>query len=210
MGDIAEKRRAAYGQRVAARRATLETHARRASLLGNLKLLVVAVGVVTAWFALGTRSIDSLWLAPPALAFFVLLIVHDRVLRARARSSRSVTFYERGIARMEDHWIELEGPDGASGDERNYAEPGHPFAADLDLCAANDPQAPQRLAELLREMTRRTGMPTTLDECGVEAGLISTMAQEAAEQWTGKFNPRPIEASQFEELYQCALHDDAD
>jgi len=133
MGDIEKKRRAAYGQRLEARRATLGAHARRASLLSNLRLLAFVVGVVTAWFALGTRSIDSLWLTLPVLAFVALLIVHDRVLRARARSSRAVTLYERGIARMEDHWIDAEGSEGVSGDERDYAEHDHPFAADLDL-----------------------------------------------------------------------------
>ena len=109
------------------------------------------------------------------------------------------------IGIMLPHVVRFNGMDGA--DIRSLY--GH-FASDLDLCAEDDPQAPQHLAEILREMTRRTGMPTTLKECGVEAGLIPTMAQEAAEQWTGKFNPRPIEADQFEELYRCALHDDTD
>jgi alcohol dehydrogenase class IV len=107
------------------------------------------------------------------------------------------------IGIMLPHVVRFNGLDGV--DVRSLY--GH-FAADLNLCAADDPDAPQRLADLLREMTRRTGMPTSLSECGVEAGLIPTLAQEAAEQWTGKFNPRPVQASQFEELYRCALHDD--
>lgn len=108
------------------------------------------------------------------------------------------------IGIMLPHVVRFNGEDGA--DVRSLY--GH-FAADLNLCEADDPGAPNRLADLLRDMTRRTGMPTTLEECGVEAGLISTMAHEAAEQWTGKFNPRPVEAGQFEELYRCALHDAA-
>lgn len=107
------------------------------------------------------------------------------------------------IGIMLPHVVRFNGLDGV--DVRSLY--GH-FAEDLNLCAADDPDAPRRLADLLREMTRRTGMPTTLSDCGVEDGLIPTMAREAAEQWTGKFNPRPVEASQFEELYRCALHDD--
>ena len=133
MGGIAENRRAEYGQRLAGRHATERVHARRANLLSNLRLLIFVAGVVTAWFALGSRSIASLWLAPPVLIFVALLIVHDHVLRARARAAQAVTFYERGIARMEDHWVDGIGPHGASGDERDYADPHHPFAADLDL-----------------------------------------------------------------------------
>jgi alcohol dehydrogenase len=109
------------------------------------------------------------------------------------------------IGIMLPHVVRFNGEDGA--DVRSLY--GH-FAADLNLCAEDDPNAPDRLADLLRDMTRRTGMPTTLEECGVEAGLIPTLAHEAAEQWTGRFNPRPIEAGQFEELYRCALHDAAD
>ena len=38
----------------------------------------------------------------------------------------------------------------------------------------------------------------------LNAGLIATMAAEAAKQWTGTFNPRPVTVSEFEELYTCA------
>jgi hypothetical protein len=39
--------------------------------------------------------------------------------------------------------------------------------------------------------------------------LIPKMAAEAATQWTGRFNPRPVAAAQFEELYRCALNGQA-
>ena len=129
-------RRSEYGRRIEERRKIERGLARRAKRLSNLRLLAFTAGVVTAWFALGTRAIDSLWLAPPVLLFVGLLIVHDRVLRARARAARAVTFYERGIARMDDHWIDLPGPDVSapgSGDEHDYADAHHPYATDLDL-----------------------------------------------------------------------------
>jgi hypothetical protein len=30
------------------------------------------------------------------------------------------------------------------------------------------------------------------------------LAEEAAEQWTGRFNPRPFDAAGALEIYQCA------
>ena len=35
--------------------------------------------------------------------------------------------------------------------------------------------------------------------------IVPTLAEEASQQWTGRFNPRPLEAGDFEELYREAL-----
>lgn len=79
------------------------------------------------------------------------------------------------------------------------------LAADAGLCAADDPSAVERLAAFVQELVARAGGPTSLADCQVDPGLIPTLAAEASEQWTGKFNPRPVEAVQLEELYRCAL-----
>ncbi len=39
--------------------------------------------------------------------------------------------------------------------------------------------------------------------------IIPTLAKEAKEQWTGTFNPRPLEVTDFEELYRCTYLDQA-
>lgn len=87
------------------------------------------------------------------------------------------------------------------------AAPYGELAADAGLCEADDPAAPKRLAAYVKRLVAQSGGPTTLAECGVDAKLIPTLAAEAAEQWTGKFNPRPAAAPDFEELYRCALAD---
>ncbi|TWT56866.1 Alcohol dehydrogenase 2 [Thalassoglobus neptunius] len=79
------------------------------------------------------------------------------------------------------------------------------LAADAKLCADDDPEASSRLADFLTETVRKTGQPTTLAECEVDPALFDTMAEEAAEQWTGKNNPRAMNAQSLKELYQCAL-----
>ena len=37
---------------------------------------------------------------------------------------------------------------------------------------------------------------------GVKEEMIPAMAKEAAQQWTANFNPRPITANDFENLYR--------
>lgn len=81
------------------------------------------------------------------------------------------------------------------------------LAEDADLCAADDPAAAVRFAERIAEFVQAAGQPTSLDECDVPEELLETMAAEAAQQWTGQFNPRPVDATALLELYRCAYHD---
>src|SRR5262245_1828403 len=104
--------------------------ARRGALAGrlsNLRLLVFAALAVVAWLMFGSRALAPGWLAPAALAFGTLVLLHDRVLRGRERAQRVLGFYERGLARLEDRWPGS-GESGAA-----FADPQHPYAADLDL-----------------------------------------------------------------------------
>jgi alcohol dehydrogenase len=81
---------------------------------------------------------------------------------------------------------------------------GH-LAADAGLCEENRPDAAERLAEFVREQVLLCGLPTTLAECDVDAKLIPTMADEAAQQWTARFNPRDVDAASLAELYRRAM-----
>jgi alcohol dehydrogenase len=83
------------------------------------------------------------------------------------------------------------------------------LAADAGLCSADDPCAGDHLADWVHDLVARAGCPTDLAACGVAPDLIPTLSQEAAKQWTGTFNPRPVDAASLEELYRCALHDSA-
>jgi alcohol dehydrogenase len=61
--------------------------------------------------------------------------------------------------------------------------------------------AAQRISELLRV----GGLPTTLSECGVSDGILPLLAEEAAQQWTARFNPRPATEADLLALYEAAL-----
>ena len=48
-------------------------------------------------------------------------------------------------------------------------------------------------------------MPRSLADCGVPRSAIQALAIEAAKQWTAGFNPRKVEACDFEALYEAAF-----
>lgn len=78
------------------------------------------------------------------------------------------------------------------------------LAADSGLCAVDDPHASELLAVRIADWVRLAGCPMSLRECGVDPHRLPQLAEEAATQWTGTFNPRPVAATQLEELYRCA------
>lgn len=59
---------------------------------------------------------------------------------------------------------------------------------------------PARLAEL----ADRAGMRCSLHALGVEEARLEELAEASTKQWTGKFNPRPLDAASALELYRCA------
>jgi alcohol dehydrogenase len=78
------------------------------------------------------------------------------------------------------------------------------LAADAGLCAADASDAAHRLAVHLESLLAAAGLPTALKDCDVDSELFGQLADEAALQWTGNFNPRPASPRDFWELYQCA------
>jgi alcohol dehydrogenase len=57
------------------------------------------------------------------------------------------------------------------------------------------------LARYLREIASAAGLPASLSDLGVPKEDLPRLSIEASEQWTGRFNPRPLNAM---EIYECA------
>ncbi len=93
---------AEYTRRLADRRAVAATMDRRARNIGNVRLIVGLSGVVVAYFVFGSVTISPWWLVPPIVTFVVLAIWHSRIFSALERARRAVTFYEKGLARIQD------------------------------------------------------------------------------------------------------------
>jgi MutS domain V len=90
------------------------------------RLAAVASFALTAWLVFGSGA--TAWLfAIPLPAFVALAVWHDRVLRALDRAARAITFYEHGIARLDDNWQDL----GESGSR--FLSEDHLYTRDLDI-----------------------------------------------------------------------------
>ncbi len=64
--------------------------------------------------------------------------------------------------------------------------------------------AGEQIASLIEQMVGDAGLPRTLAECDIQDNLLDQLAAEAAEQWTGQFNPKPVSAETLKDLYECA------
>jgi alcohol dehydrogenase len=77
--------------------------------------------------------------------------------------------------------------------------PAPPANGDLAL-------AGKHLAERVEHLARAAGLPQRLAaDCSVNRDILPVLAEEAAEQWTGKFNPRPVGFAELLRLYQAAM-----
>jgi alcohol dehydrogenase len=66
-------------------------------------------------------------------------------------------------------------------------------------------RAVAKLIERLEELLNLARLPRSLATCGVKPAAILTLADEAAQQWTAGFNPRPVAKSDFVNLFEAAL-----
>ena len=116
-----------YAQLLARRRDELATVSKREFAISMSRLAVAVAGLVLLWLAIQSRLFSPWWLLTPVALFAALMVVHDRFLRRRQRLERAVSYYERGLARLEDQWA------GTGETGELYADADHPYASDLDL-----------------------------------------------------------------------------
>jgi alcohol dehydrogenase len=82
-----------------------------------------------------------------------------------------------------------------------YADLVHDAAlANGDAAAAGE-----ALARRLTELLRAARLPTTLSECGISRGIFPVLAEEASQQWTARYNPRPVTEADLLALYEAAF-----
>jgi len=81
------------------------------------------------------------------------------------------------------------------------------LAVDAGMVSAVEPPADAvaKLAKRLGELLELAALPISLSACGVERSALSTLAEEAARQWTATFNPRTVAAADFATLYSEAF-----
>lgn len=64
--------------------------------------------------------------------------------------------------------------------------------------------AAEALAARISQLTAAAGLPQSLKECGVSETILHLLAEEANQQWTARFNPRPVTEADILKLYQAA------
>src|ERR1044071_4859505 len=92
-----------YARRRGARLEAAEREVRRFRKVGLVRIGLLASMVVLAWLAYG-GLVAWWWLIVPAVVFFALADVQDRITQARRRAERAAAYYEQGLARLEDDW----------------------------------------------------------------------------------------------------------
>ena len=151
--------RQVYSNRLDSRRKTLSAKDLLHVRIGNLKLLVVAAGLLIAYLSLSRDLLPGYWVLVSVVLYLVLALLHELAIRARARASTAADYYRRGMDRIEDRWVGT----GQGGDRFRADE--HVYAEDLDvfgkgslfelLSTARLPMGENRLADWLRRPSRK-------------------------------------------------------
>jgi alcohol dehydrogenase class IV len=83
------------------------------------------------------------------------------------------------------------------------AEAAGPLYAELLRASGRRPapDAAGAVADRLEHLAVQAGLPRGLRAAGVSRDQLPALAAHAAEQWTGRFNPRPLDADGALELY---------
>jgi alcohol dehydrogenase len=87
----------------------------------------------------------------------------------------------------------------------NAPAAGHLYAELVAECGrSNGEPASEILARRIADMVRTAGLPTRLRDCGVSETILHLLAEEANQQWTARFNPRPVSEADILRIYQAA------
>ena len=115
---------------------------------------------------------------------------------ANPLTARYGTTHGVAIALLLPHVVRWNG--GVAG--ARYAEL---LAATGRFARAED--AAEALAARLEALALAGGLPRGLRGAGVPEADLESLADEAAQQWTGRYNPRPFDAGGARELYRAAF-----
>ena len=160
--------RAEYVRRLEALKTAQALYERQHHSLGMGKLALGGVTLVVIGLALVAKVVSVLWVSAPLFAMVVLAIIHERVLKRRGRCSRTVAYYERALARIDNRWM------GTGETGERFQKTSHPYSRDLDLFGAGS------LFELLSAARTRVGQETLAKWLLAPASPDQVRARQAA------------------------------
>lgn len=118
---------AEYAERLRKQQLLVDSEQIQFRRIGNARLAAGISAAILAFFVFGSAGVPPYWLVLPIGLFFVLVIVHARIVQRLEQGRRKVRFYERALARMEDRWM------GSGEQGERFRNPNHVYAEDLDL-----------------------------------------------------------------------------
>jgi hypothetical protein len=99
---------------------------RREKFLGYTKLVIAFLTAISAVLLIHDPTALNLLVVPIAV-FVLLALLQEKLLRSLRYRARAITFYERGLARLNDRWA------GSGETGERFRDLLHPYARDLDL-----------------------------------------------------------------------------
>lgn len=75
----------------------------------------------------------------------------------------------------------------------------------VNLDGSEDHLNSAELAGFVEDLVAGAGLSTRLSELKVDEGRLAQLADDAAKQWTGNFNPRPVDSESLLAIYQQAF-----
>src|SRR5688572_7560571 len=128
-------------------------------------------------------------------AAFAGMAIENSMLGAAHAAANPLTahfgiVHGQAVGMMLPHVVRFNGKDPDA--LKAYAE----LASAPEIACVSDglEEALEALVHWLEVLLNLAEMPRSLADCNVDRSMISTMAGEAAKQWTAKFNPRPVSA----------------
>ena len=132
------------------------------SLLSTSRGILFVIFVLLFFYIFNSGG-AYLWIALPAILFAIAVVVHERIIDRKNLALRIASFYERGLARLENRWMG-QGTQGAQ-----FQDATHPYSEDLDLfgpgslfellCTARTQSGEQILADWLKKRAGRKEIP---------------------------------------------------
>ena len=118
---------AVYRARLEDRKKAVDRLRRRDLWCSNARLAVFIAGLGALWLSVVQGALPLFVLALPLAAFLMLVLAHERILKAQSLAEGAASYYQQGIDRIEDRWAGR----GRAGQE--LAPRDHLYAEDLDL-----------------------------------------------------------------------------
>jgi hypothetical protein len=159
---------AEYGLRLRRHQEEEKTLEARERKMADWRLWAFGLALLTLWLALGKGWFAAGWAAVPLSLFFVLVVLHDRVIQRRRVAGRAVAYYRQGLERLAGRWS------GKGVDGERFRDPAHPYAEDLDLFGRGS------LFELLCTARTRSGEETLAAWLLAPAGEDAVRERQAA------------------------------